>query len=126
MKKIIIALLILTFSACKSKTAETKTDNSKTAEEVSKSRTADDEMSKWIVGKEWKADRSGAPITTMKMYSDDSCDYVYGKCDWRYTDGNFIFGNLVSYPFKKLTDTSFSLYVEVSKETYGYNLVRKL
>lgn len=117
---------IVLFTACTgnkqkkpdSKTTETNTNNSQ----------EDEIIKKWLQGKEWKAESEAAPIGLLRTFSMDSCDYVYGKGPWNYKNAEFSFGvhDLVSWPFVKLSDTTFTLYVAPTKKTYTYRFIKNL
>ena len=97
MKKAIIPVLsLLLLYACsdnKEKNKPTGKENEQTTDNGSPDISAGDKAIKeWLLGKEWKAESKAAPIGTLRTYSMDSCDYVYGKSPWNFKKGHLTFG----------------------------------
>ena len=132
MIKIFILLSAITvFSACADNKLKSKSGNEliEQSAPTSGEMTSDDKLMKeWLLGKEWKADSFAAPIGRLKIFSPDSCDFIMGKCPWGFKNGRFTFGRnvLADWPFVKVNDTTFTLYVEPTQKTYTYSFVRKL
>ena len=93
------------------------------------SETSNDEdmaIKNWLIGKEWKAENGAAPFSVLKVFSADSCSYANGKQHhWTFKNGEFEnFG--ATWPLTKINDTTFSIYVKPTQQTYSYKLVRNL
>lgn len=127
MKKVeILAICLLLLSACsgnkdKKSSAEKKVDKTNVSME-------DAAMKKWLYGKEWRPESEAAPIELMQTFSMDSCVYRYDKGLWNFKNGELTSGrnDLVSWPFVKLSDSSFTLYVAPTKRTFKYNFIKNL
>ncbi|MEO7983031.1 MAG: hypothetical protein ABI688_03010 [Bacteroidota bacterium] len=125
MKKIIVLLCSIgIFCAC----SDNKSKNTGTVkEEVTAPGTANEDkaIKEWLVGKEWKADNVNAPMEFIRVYSMDSCSFTaprrYG---WDFKNGRFIM--IAEWPLKRVSDTSFTLFVEPTQKTYTFNFVRTL
>ena len=116
----ICAILSFACSDNKQKTKPVTSDTQPTAE--------DQAMKQWLLGKEWHAENDNAPFHTLKMFSIDSVDYVTGKDPWNMKKGEFTIGryDMVTWPFKKLSDTSFTLYVNPTQKTFVYRFIKNL
>lgn len=134
MKKILIpSLSLFLLYACSGNKVKDKPVTK--VEEKSQVTTPDSEMSAddkliidWLQEKEWKAESEAAPITTMKLYKEGQAEFVYGKDTWVYKNGFFAMRslNFVKWPFKKIDDQTFTLFVEPSQKTFNYKFVRNL
>jgi Prokaryotic membrane lipoprotein lipid attachment site len=131
MKRILIpALSLFLLSACSGnkekdksviKTEEqapVKTSNSETSAE-------DMAIKEWLLGKEWKAESQGAPFSALKIFSKDSCGFVDGTYHYTLKNGRFeILG--AEWPFTRVNDSTFTIYVQPTRKTYTYKYVRNL
>ncbi|MEO5945540.1 MAG: hypothetical protein ABIP79_01900 [Chitinophagaceae bacterium] len=88
--------------------------------------TEDDKTTRaWLIGKEWKAESGAAPMEFLRFISADSVQMASSSSKWSYKNKNFtMFG--VSWPLEKVSDTSFTLYVDPTKKTFQYNLVKPM
>ena len=87
----------------------------------------DDDMAikKWLIGKEWKAENDAAPFSILKVFSMDSCAFTASrKYRWSFKNGRFIM--LAEWPLTRISDTSFTIYVEPTQKTYTYKFVNNL
>lgn len=135
MQKVLIVLSsLLIMTSCKSKT-RSEADISKDLETISNAThgdkveepdTEDDKTTRaWLIGKEWKAESVAAPMEFLRFISADSVEMKSNTSKWSYKNKNFtMFG--VSWPMEKVSDTSFTLYVDPTKKTFQYNLVKTL
>jgi hypothetical protein len=134
MKKILIpALSLLLLYACSGNKVKdksiTKTEEQTPVNTPTSDMSAEDKLIKeWLQEKEWKAESDAAPITTMKLHSDGMADFVYGKDPWVYKNGFFAMRSLdfVKWPFKKIDDQTFTLFVEPTQKTFVYKFVKNL
>ncbi len=130
MKKLFILILSLgLFSACadnKDKNKTTGKTNDQTTDNGSPDISAGDKAIKeWLVGKEWKAENENAPMSYLRVYSMDSAGYTAPRrYSWDYKNGRFIM--MAEWPLKRVSDTSFTLFVEPTQKTYTFNFVRNL
>lgn len=130
MKRMLIpALSLLLLFGC----SGNKKDNSVTKVEEHTPLTApgsemspeDMAIKEWLLGKEWKAENENAPFSILKVYSKDSCGFVDGT--YHYTFKNGRFENLgAEWPFTRVNDSTFTIYVEPTQKTYTYKYVRNL
>jgi hypothetical protein len=134
MKRILTPVLsLLLLYACSGNKVKDKPVN-KVGEQTpvtttSSEMSAEDKLIKeWLQEKEWKAESEAAPITTMKLHSDGIADFVYGKDPWVYKNGFFAMRSLdfVKWPFKKIDDQTFTLFVEPTQKTFIYKFVKNL
>ena len=130
-KTSILVLAIIAFTACGNKKPKTETpDALEDLRNFSKvEMTREDTLTKeWLLGKEWKSESEGAPMTRLKIYSLDSCEYVYGKDTWGFKGGSFTTGpNAIAFwPFAKVDDSTFTLYVKPTQKTFTYRFVKTL
>lgn len=130
MKKVLIPFLSLALlSACsdnkdKNKTTE-KTDEQTKGTGSSEISSEDRAIKEWLVGKEWEAENDNAPMKFLRVHSMDSCSYTAPKrYSWDYKNGRFIM--LAEWPLKRVSDTSFTLFVEPTQKTYTFNFVKNL
>lgn len=130
-KTFLLLATIVTFIACGNKKQKTEApDALEDLRNFSKMKMTKEDtlMKEWLMGKEWKSENEGAPMTRLKIYSLDSCEYVYGKDTWGFKGGNFTTGpNAIAYwPFAKVDDSTFTLYVKPTQKTYTYRFVKVL
>ena len=131
MKKVIIAIFcvgIFLYSCSdnkeKNKTTE-KTDEKTMGAGASEISSEDKAMKEWLVGKEWKTENGNAPMSYLRVYTMDSAGYTDPRrYSWDYKNGRFIM--MAEWPLKRVSDTSFSLFVEPTQKTYIFNFVRNL
>ena len=129
MKKVIIAIFCFgIFYSCSENKGKTKTsDESKNQTTTSTGdMTSEDKLMKeWLVGKEWKAENDNAPMSFLRVYSMDSCSFTAPRrYSWDFKNGRFIM--LAEWPLKRVSDTSFTLFVKSTQKTYTFNFVRIL
>ena len=135
MQKVLIVLSsLLILCSCKSKSrseADINKDMKALADATQRDKveepdTQDDKTTRaWLTGKEWKAESGDAPMEFLRFKSADSVEMKSSTSKWSYKDKNFsVFG--ASWPMEKVSDTSFTLYVDPTKKTYQYNIVRNL
>ena len=135
MQKVLIVLSsLLILSSCKSKSrseADINKDMKTLADathgdKVEEPDTEDDKTTRtWLTGKEWKAESGDAPMEFLRFKSADSVEMKTSTSKWTYKNKNFtMFG--VSWPMKKVSDSSFTLYVDPTKKTFQYNMVQIL
>ena len=122
---------IVVFSACGNKKpkAEAPDGFEKYREFAKLKMTKEDTLMKqWLLGKEWKSESEAAPMTRLKIYSLDSCEYVYGKDTWGFKGGHFTTGpnSIADWPFVKVDDSTFTLYVKPTQKTFTYKFVKTL
>ena len=133
MQKVLIVLSsLLIMSSCKSKT-RSEADISKDLEtiatatqsdKVEEPDTEDDKTTRaWLIGKDWKAESGAAPMEVLKFISADSVLMTSTSSTWTYKNKKFTMGG-ISWPLEKVSDTSFTLYVEPTQKKYQYNLVK--
>lgn len=126
MKKIFIPVICLLLCACSGSDDKNKTGKEKATDmPATENNTQDKTIKEWLVGKEWKAENENAPMMFLRIYTMDSCSFTaprrYG---WDFKNGRFIM--LAEWPLTKVSDTSFTLFVEPTQKTYTYNFVRSL
>lgn len=134
MKKLLIPVLCLSLlygcSESKDKKKPAKKTEEKQPESITNTTTsAEDKLIKeWLQEKEWKSESEAAPITTMKLHSDGIADFTYGKDPWVYKNGFFAMKSLdfVKWPFKKIDEQTFTLFVEPTQKTFTYKFVKNL
>jgi hypothetical protein len=134
MKKILIpALSLLLLYACSGKKEKdkstTKVEEQTPVTTTTSEMSAEDKLIKeWLQEKEWKAESDAAPITTMKLHSDGMGEFIYGKDPWVYKNGFFAMRSLdfVKWPFRKIDDQTFTLFVEPTQKTFIYKFVKNL
>ncbi len=138
MKKIILSIVVFSFFiACSSdenskkfvdKDSEKVVDYLKEFDKLDKAKMTSEDIAikEWLIGKEWKSESGAAPIEILKIFSNDSCSVGSEKrTHWAFKKGNF--GNFgVYWPFIKLDDTSFTLFVKPTNKTYRYIFVKNL
>ncbi len=129
MKKIIASIIIMSCLATGCSETKEKKKVDKEGEEQnagsSESKSGGDQSIKeWLVGKEWKAESGAAPFSILKVFSMDSCGFTTGKYPWSFKNGRFIM--LAEWPLTRISDTSFTIYVEPTKKTYNYKFVNNL
>jgi hypothetical protein len=133
MKKILFpALSLLLLYACSGKKEKdksvTKVEQTPVTSSASELSAEDKLIKEWLQEKEWKAESDAAPITTMKLHSDGMAEFAYGKDPWVYQNGFFAMRSLdfVKWPFKKIDDQTFTLFVEPTQKTFIYKFVKNL
>ena len=130
MKKIILSIVVFSFLISCSSNKETKKIVNELIEDGKLDRaemTSEDiAIKEWLIGKEWKAESGAAPFEILKVFSNDSCSFESNKrYHWTFKKGNF--GNIgVYWPFVKVNDTSFTIFVKPTQKTYKYNFVKNL
>ena len=129
MKKVIIAIFCFgIFYSCSDNKEKTKTsgESKNQATTGTGDLTSEDKSIKeWLVGKEWKAESGAAPFSVLKVFSMDSCGFAAPrKYHWSFKNGRFIM--LAEWPFIRISDTSFTIYVEPTQKTYTYKFVNNL
>ncbi len=132
MKVLFIPILVLLVACSDSK--EKNTASKKVEEQPSnissnnstvENSNQDEDIIKWLVGKEWKAEKEAAPFSIFKVYSIDSAGYSIGTYHWSFKKSRLeMFG--AGWPFIKVNDTTFTIYVEPTQKTYAYKFVRRL
>ncbi len=128
---IIVTFAFVVLSSCSGKKEKTKTAGTNT-EKSTTDKANDKAIADWLQGKEWKAKEGGAPMSILRIYADGHCEYGTSSDKWSYRNGEFgvHMGDsknpLVTWPVKKLDEQSFSLYVEPTKESFVYSIVRTL
>lgn len=133
MQKVLIVLSsLLILSSCKTKprseadiTKDLETiANATHSDKVEEPDTEDDKTTRaWLIGKEWKAESGAAPMEVLKFISADSILMTSTSSTWTYKNKKFTMGG-ISWPLEKVSDTSFTLYVEPTQKKYQYNLVK--
>ncbi len=132
MKFLFIPILVLLAACSDSKETKAPGDTTPSSSSDVKAKNAgagnsseDNNIVEWLVGKEWKAELGAAPFSILKVYSRDTCGYATGRDHWTFKNSRFeMFG--AEWPFVKVNDTSFTIYVEPTKKTFAYNFVKKL
>lgn len=124
MRKIyFFAVFLLLFAACSGNKEKKKPDNNDVS--TTSTTSQDAEIKKWLVGKEWTADKGDAPMSVLRIYSMDSCSFAaprrYG---WDFKNGRFVM--LAEWPLTKVSDTSFTLFVEPTQKTFTYTFTKTL
>jgi hypothetical protein len=121
-------ILLYSCAGDKAKDKEESTVKEETnAPKPSSETSNDDDMAikKWLIGKEWKAENDNAPFSILRVFSKDSCGFVDGT--YHYTFKNGRFENLgAEWPFTKVNDTTFTIFVEPTQKTFAYKFVRNL
>lgn len=132
MKFLFIPVLVL-FVACsdsKEKSATTKNADVQSANNSSGNATVenskqDEDIINWLAGKEWKAENEAAPFSIFKTISRDSAVFSIGTDRWTIKNNRLeMFGT--DWPFTKVNDTTFTIYVEPTQKTYAYKFVARL
>jgi len=131
MKKILIpALCLFLLYACSGNkekdkpVAEVKEQNP-VATSTSEMSAEDNGIKEWLLGKEWKAESEAAPFAILKVFSGDSCGYATGKYHYTFKNGVFeMFG--AEWPFTRVNDTTFTIYVKPTQKTYTYKFAKNL
>lgn len=132
MKKIIISVFSIGLCCACSDNKEKNKAANEGKEQISTSATTestseDKAIVEWLVGKEWKAEEEAAPMSILQFYSNDTCGLVYGKDQWSFKKSHFVLGNgLVEWPFARVNDTVFTLYVQPTQRTFRYRFVKHL
>jgi hypothetical protein len=129
MRKLCIPVLCLLFlTACsgnKEKNKPDATGKEPVSAPAAEPTGEDNAIKEWLVGKEWKTENGGAPFAVLKVYSTDSCGWDDGKYHWTFKEGVFeMLG--AEWPFTKVSDTSFSIYVKPTRKTFAYTFVKTL
>lgn len=130
MKKIILSIAVFSFFiACSSNENSKKVVNELREDgKLDKATMTSEDIAikEWLIGKEWKAESGAAPFDILKVFSNDSCSFTSEKkYYWTFKKGNF--GNVgVYWPFVKVNDTSFTIFVKPTQKTYKYNFVKNL
>ena len=131
MKRILIpALSLLLLYACsgnkeKDRSATKVEEQSPVTTPTSDMSAEDKVIKEWLPGKEWKAESEAAPFSILKVYSKDSCGYATGKYHYTFRNGRFeMFG--AEWPFTRVNDSTFSIYVEPTQKTFIYKFVKNL
>jgi hypothetical protein len=123
-------LILVLLSACagnkeKNNPGTEANDQAPAATSTSTISGEDKAIKEWLLGKEWVAENGAAPFSTLKVYSADSCGYTTGKYHWTFKNGVFeMFG--AEWPFTRVNDTTFTIYVKPSQKTYSYKFVKNL
>lgn len=135
MQKVLIVLSsLLILSSCKGK-ERSEADITKDMEQLANATggnkveepdTEEDKSTRaWLIGKEFKAESGAAPMEIMRFVSADVCETNSTSEKWKYKNKTFTMFS-VSWPLEKLSDTSYTIYVEPTKKTYQYNMVKTL
>ncbi|MCY7310625.1 MAG: hypothetical protein LH619_07595 [Chitinophagaceae bacterium] len=131
MKKVIIAIFCfgIFFYSCSENKVKTKTSDESKNQSIgtgsSEISSEDKAIKEWLVGKEWEAENENAPMKFLRVYSMDSAGYTAPRrYSWDYENGRFIM--MAEWPLKRVSDTSFTLFVEPTQKTYTFNFVRNL
>lgn len=126
MKKILIPVICLLLCACAGNEDKNKTGKEKQKDIPATENAAQDKVIKeWLAGKEWKAENENAPMSFLRIYSMDSCSFTAPRrYSWDFKNGRFIM--LAEWPLTRVSDTSFTLFVEPTQKTYTFNFVRTL
>ena len=122
-KTYFFAIFLLLFAACSGNKEKKIPDNK--VESSTNATAEDEEIKKWLVGKEWKADKGDAPMSVLRIYSMDSCSFAAPRrYSWDFKNGRFMM--LAEWPFTRVSDTSFTLLVEATQKTFTYNFSKNL
>lgn len=130
MKRILLpALALLMLNACsgnkKEKSVTKQEEQTPVTTPTSEMSAEDMAIKEWLLGKEWKAENDNAPFSILRVFSKDSCGFVDGT--YHYTFKNGRFENLgAEWPFTKVNDSTFTIYVEPTQKTYTYKFVKNL
>lgn len=130
MKKIILSIVVFSFFiACSSDKGSKEVVNELSEDgklDKAEMTSEDIAIKEWLIGKEWKAESGAAPFEILKVFSNDSCSVESKKRHhWTFKKGNFgMFG--VYWPFIKVDDKSFTIFVKPTQKTYRYNFVKNL
>ena len=131
MKKVIIPFvcMVLLYSCAnnkeKDKSATKAEAQSSVSSPSSETPNEDKIIKEWLIGKEWKAENDAAPFSILRVFSGDTCGYATGKCHYTFKKSRLeMFG--AEWPFSRINDSTFTIFVEPTQKTYSYKFVKNL